>query len=112
MPKKQSTQLDEVVSMLALDIESGGPLTTARKSVLLKQIQEKFNCSEKTAYYYYFYKAQKVLLADGKQVMAEKTKAVKKTKSAKTTSDLIADLPKPMVDAMKAGSPFAQLMVA
>ena len=111
MPKKQSTQLDEVVSMLA-DAVSSGPLTTERKKAILKDIQEKFNCSDKTAYYYYFYKAQKALKADGKQVMAEKTKAVKKTKSTKSTSDLIADLPRPMQEQMAARNPFAQLMVA
>jgi len=111
MPRKQSTQLNEVVSMLSLALDSG-PITTERKKAILKDIQEKFNCSEKTAYYYYFYKAQKALIADGKQVMAEKTKAVKKTKSAKSTSDLIADLPKPMQEQMAARNPFAQLMTA
>lgn len=111
MPKKENTQLSEVVSMLA-DAVSSGPLTTERKKAVLKDIEEKFNCSEKTAYYYYFYKASKVLQADGKQVMAEKTKAVKKTKTAKSTSDMIADLPKPMIEQMKAGNPFSQLMVA
>lgn len=112
MPKKQSTQLDEVVSMIALDVEKSGALTTARKSVLLKEIQAKFKCSEKTAYYYYFYKAQKVLKSDGMQVMATKTKAVRKEKAAKTTSAMIADLPKPMQEQMKAGNPFSQLMTA
>jgi hypothetical protein len=111
MPKKESTQLSEVVSMLA-DAVSRGPLTTERKKAVLKDIQEKFQCSEKTAYYYYFYKAQKVLQSDGKQVMAAKTKVEKKTKSTKSTSDLIADLPKPMQEQMAARNPFAQLMVA
>lgn len=112
MPRKQSKQLDEAVALIVSDIDSGGPLTTARKSVLLKQIAEKFQCSETTAYYYYFYKAQKILLADGKQVMATKEKKVKKTKGERTTSELIADLPKPMLDQMKAGNKFSQLMVA
>jgi len=111
MPKKENTQLSEVVSMLA-DALSRGPLTTERKKAILKDVQEKFNCSEKTAYYYYFYKASKVLQADGKQVMAEKTKAAKKSKAVKTTSELISDLPKPMQEQMKAGNPFAQLMTA
>lgn len=114
MPKKQSTQLDEVESMIA-DAVSRGPLTSQRKKAILKDIEEKFNCTEKTAYYYYFYKAQKRLEADGVQVMAHAIKAEKKTKSAKSTKstdDLIADLPRPMVDAMKAGSPFAQLLTA
>jgi hypothetical protein len=120
MPKKQSTQLDEVESMIA-DAVSRGPLTSQRKKAILKDIQEKFNCTEKTAYYYYFYKAQKRLEADGVQVMAhaiktekktKSAKSTKSTKSAKSTDDLIADLPRPMVDAMKAGSPFAQLLTA
>lgn len=111
MPKKQSTQLDEVESMIA-DAVSRGPLTSQRKKAILKDIEEKFDCSEKTAYYYYFYKAQKRLQEDGVQVMAHATKTEKKTKSAKSTDDLIADLPKPMADAMKARSPFAQLMTA
>lgn len=111
MPRKQSTQLDEVVSMLA-DAISQGALTTDRKKAILKDIAEKFKCSETTAYYYYFYKAQKVLVADGKQVMATKEKKVKKTKGERTTSELIADLPKPMLEQMKAGNKFSQLMVA
>ena len=111
MPKKESTQLDTVVQLLAAAL-STGPITTERKKAILKDITERFTCSEKTAYYYYFYKAQKVLQADGKQVMAEKTKAPKKTKTAKSTSDMIADLPKPMQEQMKSGNPFAQLMTA
>jgi len=54
----------------------------------------------------------KVVQASGTQVMAEKKASTKKTKAAKTTSDLINDLPKPMQDEMKAGNPFSQLMVA
>ena len=111
MPKKQSTQLNEVVSMLK-DAVSRGALTTERKKAILADIQEKFKCSEKTAYYYYFYKAQKALKADGVEVMATKTKAVKKEKAAKTTSAMIADLPKPMQEQMKVGNPFSQLMTA
>ena len=111
MPKKENTQLNTVVMILA-DALSTGPITTERKKAILKDITERFTCSEKTAYYYYFYKAQKLLKADGKQVMAEKSKAVKKTKTAKSTSDMIADLPKPMQEQMKSGNPFAQLMVA
>ncbi len=111
MPKKENTQLSEVVSMLA-DALSRGPLTTERKKAVLKDIEEKFNCSEKTAYYYYMYKAMKILQADGIQVMATKTKVAKKSKAEKSTSDLIADLPKPMVEAMQQRNPFAQLLVA
>ena len=111
MPKKQNTQLAEVVTMIT-DAVSRGPLTTERKKAILQDIQEKFKCSDKTAYYYYFYKAQKQILASGTQVMAEKTKAPKKSKAQKTTSELISDLPKPMQEQMKAGNPFAQLMTA
>jgi len=111
MPKKQNTQLAEVVTMIT-DAVSRGPLTTERKKAILQDIQEKFKCSDKTAYYYYFYKAQKLIVASGTQVMAEKTKAAKKTKAVKTTSEMINDLPKPMLDQMKAGNPFAQLMTA
>ena len=111
MPKKENTQLKVVVDMLAAALQAG-PITTESKKAILKDITERFTCSEKTAYYYYFYKAQKLLKADGKQVMAEKTKAVKKTKTAKSTSDMIADLPKPMQEQMKSGNPFAQLMTA
>ena len=111
MPKKANTQLNEVVSMIT-DAVSRGPLDTERKKAIMKDIQEKFGCSEKTAYYYYFYKAMKVVQESGTQVMAEKKASTKKTKTAKTTSDLINDLPKPMQDEMKAGNPFSQLMVA
>lgn len=111
MPKKANTQLNDVVSMLT-DALTRGPITTERKKAILKDIQEKFGCSDRTAYYYYFYKAMKVLQADGKEVMAEKKAATKKTKTQKSTSDLIADLPKPMQDQMKSGNPFAQLMTA
>lgn len=111
MPKKANTQLNEVVSMIA-DAVSRGPLDTDRKKAILKDVQEKFGCTEKTAYYYYFYKAMKVLQADGKQVMAEKKATTRKTKTPKSTSDLIADLPKPMQEQMKSGNPFAQLMTA
>jgi polyhydroxyalkanoate synthesis regulator phasin len=111
MPKKANTQLNEVVLMLK-DAVSRGPLTTERKKAFLKDVQEKFKCSDKTAYYYYFYKAQKVLKADGVEVMASKPKAVKKTKAVKSTSEMISDLPKPMQEQMKAGNPFAQLMTA
>ena len=111
MPKKANTQLNEVVSMIT-DAVSRGPLDTERKKAILKDVQEKFGCSEKTAYYYYFYKALKVVQAAGTQVMAEKKASTKKSKVPKTTSDLIADLPKPMQEQMKAGNPFSQLMVA
>jgi len=111
MPKKANTQLNEVVLMLK-DAVSRGPLTTERKKAFLKDVQEKFKCSDKTAYYYYFYKAQKALKADGVEVMATKAKAVKKTKAVKSTSEMISDLPKPMQEQMKAGNPFAELMTA
>ena len=111
MPKKANTQLNEVVSMIT-DAVSRGPLDTERKKAILKDVQEKFGCSEKTAYYYYFYKAMKVVQAAGTQVMAEKKASTKKSKAAKTTSDLIADLPKPMQQAMQEKNPFAQLLVA
>lgn len=111
MPKKTNTQLNDVVSMLK-DAVSRGALTTERKKAILQDIQEKFKCSDKTAYYYYFYKAQKVLKDEGVQVMAAKEKAAKKSKVVKTTSEMISDLPKPMLDQMKAGNPFAQLMTA
>lgn len=111
MPKKQNTQLNEVVLMIT-DAVSRGPLDTERKKAILKDVQEKFGCSEKTAYYYYFYKAMKVVQASGTQVMAEKKASTKKTKVPKSTSDLINDLPKPMQEQMKAGNPFSQLMVA
>ena len=111
MPKKANTQLNEVVSMIK-DAVSRGPLTTERKKAIMQDIQEKFKCSDKTAYYYYFYKAQKQLKAEGFEVMAAKPKAVKKSKVVKTTSEMISDLPKPMADAMRSGNPFAQLMTA
>ena len=111
MPKKANTQLNEVVSMIT-DAVSRGPLDTERKKAIMKDIQEKFGCSEKTAYYYYFYKAMKVVQESGTQVMAEKKASTKKTKAPKSTSDLINDLPKPMQEQMAAKNPFAQLMVA
>lgn len=111
MPKKESKQLNTVVGMLA-DALTKGPITTERKKAILKDITERFTCSDKTAYYYYFYKAMKLLQSDGMQVMAVKSKATKRVKTAKTTSELIADLPKGMIEQMKAGNPFAQLMTA
>ena len=111
MPKKANTQLDTVVQLLVSALKDG-PITTERKKTILLAVQDRFNCSEKTAYYYYFYKAMKVLQADGKEVMAEKKASTRKTKTQKSTSDLIADLPKPMQDQMKSGNPFAQLMTA
>lgn len=112
MPRKQSTQLDEVVSMIKLRMTDFGALDVAQKKAILKDISEKFKCTETTAYYYYFYKAKKVLEAEGLKVMATKEKKVKKSKATKSTDELIADLPKPMQDQMKAGNPFAQLMAA
>ena len=47
MPKKQNTQLNEVVLMIS-DAVSRGPLDTERKKAILKDVQEKFGCSEKT----------------------------------------------------------------
>ena len=102
MPKKANTQLNEVVSILK-DAVSRGPLTTERKKAILKDIQEKFKCSDKTAYYYYFYKAQKALKADGVEVMA--VKRTVKAKAVKTTrEDATIEQARTMV-----ASPFAAI---
>ena len=102
MPKKANTQLNEVVSMIK-DAVSRGALTTDRKKAILKDIQEKFKCSDKTAYYYYFYKAQKQLKADGVEVMA--VKRTVKAKAVKTTrEDATIEQARTMV-----ASPFAAI---
>ena len=102
MPKKANTQLNEVVSMIK-DAVSRGPLTTERKKAIMQDIQEKFKCSDKTAYYYYFYKAQKQVKADGVEVMA--VKRTVKAKAVKTTrEDATIEQARTMV-----ASPFAAI---
>lgn len=108
MPKKAHTQLQDAVEIIKL---AGCPLSKEAKKTVLLAISTKFGCSEKTAYYYYFYKAMKLLAKEG-VVVSEGRKAVtKKAKKSINTAELIASLPKPTQDAMKASSPFAVLGV-
>ena len=108
MPKKAHTQLQDAVEIIK---SAKLPLTKEAKKAVLTQISTKFGCSEKTAYYYYFYKAMKLLASEG-VVVSEGRKAVtKKSKKPVNTAELIAALPKPTQDAMKASSPFAALGV-
>ena len=109
MPKRETTQLSR-----AKEIMQGYkmPLTTAdRKEIQAKFVSE-FGCSEKTAYYYYFYKTMKAMQAEGTTVSQGKTKAeVKKSSSKKTTKEIISDLPAEVQVAMAKKSPFAALGV-
>lgn len=119
MPKKKHTQLQEAVSMLSLTVQATGPLDSQRKKLFLKEVCDKFQCNEKTAYIYYFRRARDILQSDGISVMEDPSSAVKtavktaKTgKTTKSTDELIADLPQPMQEQMMARNPFAQLMTA
>ena len=109
MPKKESTQLSRAREIM---LTYTMPLTTAdRKEIQAKFVSE-FGCTEKTAYYYYFYKTMKGLQAEGTTVSQGKTKAeVKKASSKKTTKQIISDMPVEVQAAMTKKSPFAQLGV-
>ena len=83
MPKKAHTQLQDAVEIIKL---AGCPLSKEAKKTVLLAISTKFGCSEKTAYYYYFYKAMKLLASEG-VVVSEGRKAVtKKSKKPVNTS--------------------------
>ena len=62
MPKKTTTQLSAAVEMIQ---SYKLPLTKASRAEVMEKIVTKFNCSKQTAYYYYFYKAMKLLQKDG-----------------------------------------------
>lgn len=108
MPKKTTTQLSAAVEMIQ---SYKLPLTKASRAEVMVKIANKFNCSKQTAYYYYFYKAMKLLQNDGiKVVVSEREVRTKVTKET-STKDLIAGLPAETQKAMKKASPFAQLGV-
>ena len=108
MPKKATTQLSAAVEMIQ---SYKLPLTKASRAEVMEKIVTKFSCSKQTAYYYYFYKAMKLLQKDGITVaIAERAVRTKVTKQT-TTKDLIAGLPAETQKAMKKASPFAQLGV-
>jgi len=108
MPKKTTTQLSAAVEMIQ---SYKLPLTKASRAEVMVKIANKFNCSKQTAYYYYFYKAMKLLQNDGiKVVVSEREVRTKVTKET-STKDLIAGLPAETQKAMRNASPFAQLGV-
>ena len=108
MPKKTTTQLSAAVEMIQ---SYKLPLTKASRAEVMVKIANKFNCSKQTAYYYYFYKAMKLLQNDGITVaISERPVRTKVTKQT-STKDLIAGLPVETQKAMKKASPFAQLGV-
>ena len=108
MPKKTTTQLSAAVEMIQ---SYKLPLTKASRAEVMGKIANKFNCSKQTAYYYYFYKAMKLLQNDGiKVVVSEREVRTKVTKET-STKDLIAGLPAETQKAMRNASPFAQLGV-
>jgi len=98
MPKKTNTQLASAVDLIR---QHPMPLTKEARKLCLETIQLMFSCSKSTAYYYYFYKASKVLAKEGVDV--GKAKRAKK-QATKSTSEIVASLP-------KTSSPFASLGV-
>lgn len=108
MPKKTTTQLSAAVEMIQ---SYKLPLTKASRAEVMEKIVTKFNCSKQTAYYYYFYKAMKLLQKDGITVAIAERAVKQKVTKATTTKDLIAKLPADTQKAMKKASPFAQLGV-
>lgn len=108
MPKKANTNLAAAVDLIR---QHPMPLSKEARKLCLETIQTMFSCSKSTAYYYYFYKAMKLLASEG-VIVSEGRKAVtKKAKKSINTAEFIASLPKPTQDAMKASSPFASLGV-
>ena len=112
MPKKEHTQLHDAIAIL----REKAPITeNSVKDAVLAELKTRFGCSEKTAYYYYFYKAAKVLSGEGLVVtqIARKTKAlgVKKSKKAATVAEILDSLPSETQAAMRSSSPFASLGV-
>ena len=112
MPKKDHTQLQDAIEIL----RSKAPITEkAVKDAVLAEMKTRFGCSEKTAYYYYFYKAAKLLKDQGVTVQNIARKAasagVKKTKKAVTVAEILDSLPSETQSAMKNSSPFASLGV-
>ena len=110
MPKKDHTQLQDAIEIL----RTKAPITEkAVRDAVLAELKSRFGCSEKTAYYYYFYKAAKLLKSEGVTVqnIARKAAAstVKKTKKAVTVAEILDSLPSETQAAMKASSPFASL---
>ena len=98
MPKKTNTQLAAAVDLIR---QHPMPLTKDARKLCLETIQKTFSCSKETAYYYYFYKAAKILAQEGVDV--GKAKREKKA-ATKSTKEIIANLP-------KVSSPFASLGV-
>ena len=112
MPKKDHTQLQDAIEIL----RSKAPITEkAVKDAVLAEMKTRFGCSEKTAYYYYFYKAAKLLKNEGVTVQNIARKAAsagaKKTKKAATVAEILDSLPSETSTAMKNSSPFASLGV-
>lgn len=98
MPKKANTNLAAAVDLIR---QHPMPLSKEARKLCLETIQLMFSCSKSTAYYYYFYKASKLLAKEGVEV--GKAKREKKT-ATKSTKEIIASLP-------KTSSPFASLGV-
>lgn len=98
MPKKTNTQLAAAVDIIRT---FPMPLAKEARKTILTTFQEKFSCSKETAYYYYFYKASKLLAKEGVDI--GKAKREKKTATA-STSEIVAKLP-------RVSSPFAALGV-
>ena len=115
MPKKTTTTTSAKPTQLSAAVEMIQsyklPLTKASRAEVMEKIVTKFNCSKQTAYYYYFYKAMKLLQKDGITVAIAERAVKKKVTKATTTKDLIAKLPADTQKAMKKASPFAQLGV-
>lgn len=98
MPKKANTNLAAAVDLIR---QHPMPLTKEARKLCLETIQLMFSCSKSTAYYYYFYKASKLLAKEG--VNVGKAKREKKS-STRSTQEIVRSLP-------KVSSPFASLGV-
>lgn len=98
MPKKTNTQLAAAVEIIR---SFPMPLAKDDRKTILSMFQKQFSCSKETAYYYYFYKASKLLAKEGVDI--GKAKREKKSATA-STSEIVARLP-------KISSPFASLGV-
>lgn len=98
MPKKANTQLAAAVEIIRTFPQ---PLSKEDRKSIMDMFQKQFSCSKSTAYYYYFYKASRLLAKEGVDV--GRAKREKKSSTA-STSEIIARLP-------KVSSPFASLGV-
>lgn len=112
MPKKANTQLDVAVEIIRKHV----PIRDkAVKNEMIAAFAKQFGCSEKTAYYYYFYKAAGILKKSGVCVMdmpkQERKVAAKKLSKERSIAEILDSLPPEVSNAMKKSSPFAALGV-